>query len=393
VAACVLRDEWLQHGLATAPADRAAAEAAVIELYRLIGEPPPRFAWVPSPVAAVPVVAEDRRGQHHHRLGTLSAAMRSGEWPLVSRLASLVIDLRSRLDTRIARGHRRQVHWQDLRQARSMPPEEALAAKASVAAIIEAAVNEPLTASLRDAVRVPMYKALLAAGGNPLSFTWFGQHDAYWVADYDIHQRTGLVTYLRDDVEQLELWATLARTAGWWWPDQGLCVMSERPAEMSVEPAPGGLHGEVRLHRSDGPAVRFPDGAQVYVVHGTYVPDWVVEDPTVERIHREPNVEVRRTAIERIGWDTYIDQAGLDCVASAPDPGNPDSGLYLYQVPQQGWEAPARVLVVVNGSAEPDGKRRRYGLSVPADIDDPVAAAAWTYGLTADQYAKLLRRT
>jgi hypothetical protein len=319
--------------------------------------------------------------------------MQSGKWPLVSKLASLASDMRSRLDKRIARGRDRRLYWPDLREARSMPPEEALAAKASVTAIIEAAVNESLTASLRDAVRVPIYTALLAAAGNPLSFTWFGQHDGYWVAHYDIRRRTGLVTYLPDDVDQLELWAELARSAGWWWPDRGLCVMSERPAEVSIEPAPGGLHGEVRLHRSNDPAVRYPDGTHVYVVHGTYVPDWVVEDPTVERIHFEPNVEVRRTAIERIGWDTYIDQAGLDCVASAPDPGNRDSGLYLYQVPQQGWDAPTRVLVVVNGSAEPDGRRRRYGLTVPTDIDDPVAAAAWTYGLTADQYSKLLRRT
>jgi hypothetical protein len=319
--------------------------------------------------------------------------MQSGEWPLVSRLASLATELRSRLDTRIARVHERRVHWRDLSEARNIPPEEALAAKASMTAIIEAAVKEPLTASLRDAVRVPIYRALLAAAGNPLSFTWFGQHDAHWFADYDIHWRTGLATYLREDVYQLGLWTELARSTGWWWPDQGLCVMSERPAEVSFEPAPGGLHGEVRLHRSDGPAVRYPDGTHVCVVHGTYVPDWVIEDPTVERILLEPNVEVRRTAIERIGWDNYIDQAGLDCVASAPDPGNLDSGLYLYQMPEQGWSAPTRVLVVVNGSAEPDGRRRRYGLIVPADIDDPVAAAAWTYGLTADQYSKLLRRT
>jgi hypothetical protein len=45
------------------------------------------------------------------------------------------------------------------------------------------------------------------------------------------------------------------------------------------------------------------------------------------------------------------------------------------------------------GSVEPDGRHRRYGLSVPADIDDPVAAAGWSYGLTGPQYAQLARRT
>lgn len=393
--ACALRGEWLRHGLATGPADRATAEAAVTELYRLIGESPPRFAWVPSPAAAIPVVAEDRRGSPPLRLRARSAPARGTDWPVPSRLASLAMDLRSRLDLRI--GRRTDVHWSrmwpGLRDARTMPPEAALKAGTSVAAIVEAAVNESLTWSLRDAVRVPLYRALLAGIGNPLQLTWFGQHDAYWVADYDVYRRLGLATYRWDDVDQLQQWARLTQSAGWWWPHRGLCVIAERPAELHTEPVPGGLHGEVRLHRQDGPAVRFGDGAHAYVRHGTYVPDWVIEEPTVERIHREPNIEVRRSAIEHIGWDAYIDQAGLECLATAPDPGNTGSVLRLYHVPQQPWRAPTRVLVVVNGSAEPDGRRRRYGLTVPTEIDDPVSAAAWTYGLTADQYSQLARRT
>jgi hypothetical protein len=31
--------------------------------------------------------------------------------------------------------------------------------------------------------------------------------------------------------------------------------------------------------------------------------------------------------------------------------------------------------------------------AVPSEIDDPMAAVAWTYGLTADQYSQLVRRT
>ena len=51
------------------------------------------------------------------------------------------------------------------------------------------------------------------------------------------------------------------------------------------------------------------------------------------------------------------------------------------------------MLLAVNGSVERDGRRRRYGLTVPASLDDPVAAAGWTYGLSAEQYSLLLRRT
>ncbi|GAA2858273.1 hypothetical protein GCM10020220_054280 [Nonomuraea rubra] len=51
------------------------------------------------------------------------------------------------------------------------------------------------------------------------------------------------------------------------------------------------------------------------------------------------------------------------------------------------------MLVAVNGSVERDGRRRRYGLTVPGHFTDPLAAAGWTYGLSAEQYSRLLRRT
>jgi hypothetical protein len=75
-------------------------------------------------------------------------------------------------------------------------------------------------------------------------------------------------------------------------------------------------------------------------------------------------------------------------VAACTDPGNPGASLHLYDD-----VSGERVLLVVNGTPEPDGQRRRYGINVPAIFDDPVDAAAWTYGLTGGQYAQLARRT
>ena len=49
-----IRDEWIEIGLATGPADRQATEAAVAEAYRVAGlEPPKIFIWVDSPLAGV----------------------------------------------------------------------------------------------------------------------------------------------------------------------------------------------------------------------------------------------------------------------------------------------------------------------------------------------------
>jgi hypothetical protein len=112
-----------------------------------------------------------------------------------------------------------------------------------------------------------------------------------------------------------------------------------------------------------------------------------------KRILSEPNTEVRRAAIEVVGWDRFIVDAGLTSVHEAPDPGNPGQRLALFDVPEQIYDAPVRVLLCTNGSPERDGARHRFGLTVPASIENAVSAAAWTYNLPANEYAGMKRRT
>ncbi|WP_407562468.1 DUF6745 domain-containing protein [Streptomyces sp. 184] len=392
--AVALRDEWLGHGFSTLPADRPAAEAALTGLYRLVGTPPPRFVWIPSPAAAPPVLRAEQPAFARPRLRAAEAPARWAGWPVASRLASLQSALRTRLDRHV----RSPAHlWLGGRPpwylaADTVAAEDGLHGGYALRDILWTAVHDPLHTSMLDGPR-PAIRTALMSDAEPLGLTFHGQHDAHWIGHYDVQARLGLAPFPPGDTRQLALWADLARSAGWWWPGEGVCVVAERPVEAHTEPQPGARHGEVRLHHPDRPAIRYADGAEVYALHGTAVPRWVVADPTVARIHREPNVEVRRCAIERIGWDRYIDEAGLHLLAKAPDPGNDGSHLHLYHVPQRVWGAPGRVLLVVNGSVEPDGRRRRYGLSVPAGIDDPVAAAGWSYGLSGRQYAQLARRT
>jgi hypothetical protein len=129
----------------------------------------------------------------------------------------------------------------------------------------------------------------------------------------------------------------LARSCGSWWPGNGTCVIAERPTTIHTEPSPTATHGELRTHNAHGPAIEYADGRGVHVWHGTYVPRWVIDNPTAERIITERNVEIRRCAIEAIGWDTFIDTAGLNLVASAPDPGNHGCELHLYDMPARLW--------------------------------------------------------
>ena len=191
------------------------------------------------------------------------------------------------------------------------------------------------------------------------------------------------------------LGSVVAQT-GWLIPLPGAVIAGARPAV---------LHRDARgdLHNPAGLAVAYPDGWGFCAWHGRRVPGWVIAAPSVEAITAEENVEVRRCAIESLGWDRFIAEAGLVPVtggdgtdlaaARVPDPGNPGQHLVLYDVPERLWGGRIRLLMCTNGTAERDGTRRRYGLKVPAHISDPVEAAAWTAGLGKDQYARMVRRT
>ncbi|MFA1552000.1 DUF6745 domain-containing protein [Actinomadura chokoriensis] len=351
--AAAIRAEWLGHLLCTEPADRPAAEAAISELYRLIGLDPPRFHWVASPPAALETVPPGVR------LRASESAERLSDWPLPLRFRRLISGLSVDVDARVMRDYR----WLNpmLRQ------------------LVRAPITDSTRSTLRLTLRSPHESVERGAD-------WYRALCCSLVAHYDAVRRTSGVVYTPEQNHLLDLWAAPARSCGWWWPREDVCVVSERPVEVHTEV--WGDEGQVRLHRTDGPALRYADGWDVHAWHGTKVPAWAIDQPSVDRIAREANVEVRRCAIENIGWGEYIDRAGLRLVAVAPDPGNPGSELRLYDLRER-----SRVLLAVNGSTERDGHRRRYGLTVPAAFDDPVAAAGWTYGLSAGQYSRLVRRT
>jgi hypothetical protein len=127
------------------------------------------------------------------------------------------------------------------------------------------------------------------------------------------------------------------------------------------------------------------------------VPEWVISDPTVAAAIREPNSEIRRAAFERIGWSDAIGdlvrEHGAELIGTSPDPGNAPNVLELYRLPKRIYEEPVNLLLMVNGSPDRSGAIRRYGETVPADITDPVAAAAWQYDVPPSVYAQLARRT
>jgi hypothetical protein len=138
-----------------------------------------------------------------------------------------------------------------------------------------------------------------------------------------------------------------------------------------------------RLHRADGPAVVWPDGSGRWYWQNVTVPAKLVErrnDLTAELIAEVDNQELRRIALERLGWERFLETAEAELRAQ-DDYGR----LWTTQIRLDGERT--HVVEVVNATAEPDGTYRRYFLRVPPGARTAREAVAWTFGFeNADEY-------
>lgn len=254
--AAEIRQEWLASGLSTRPADRPTAEHHLTRIYARILRPRPRFHWVDSPQQAMSFVTG------LPTLDSLYARLRDprqrGTPPLASDLAMVAAQLRGTLSAGVAhadpelsavRRGKNKEPWPEL------PPPRAFDAGVPLGVVLHQGVLAALHRSLAQGFRVPVRNTL--AGGGPVPVCWYGQQDAAWVAYYDTLRRLGLASYGPDALDHLGDWAALARSCGWWWPGEDVCVVVERPELVLTEPVPGARHDEVRLRRG---GVRYRDG-------------------------------------------------------------------------------------------------------------------------------------
>jgi hypothetical protein len=251
-----LRREWLEHGLCTQPADRTTAERSLAAIYASMSRPRPRFEWVDSPAKALSLV--DGLPTLDHLYGWVRDPRPPGPPPLASDLAMLVSRLRAALSAGVvhsdpelspARRGKNKEPWPEL------PPTRALDTGVPLGVVLHQGVRGALHRSLASGFALRVRDALAEGGAVPVC--WYGQHDVSWIGYYDILHRLGLASYGPDETGQLGDWAALARSCGWWWPGDDVCVVVERPETVHTEQWPGTWHDEVRLQR-DG--VRYRDG-------------------------------------------------------------------------------------------------------------------------------------
>jgi len=354
------RARWAAIRRSTAPADRGAAEEGVRLAYHAAGlKPPARLAWCDSPIA----------------LSQLAQRASRADGPNVK--SALVHRIRRQMAARVAShvGARARAMIESI-----VGPVDVLVASAAEA-VMTATARESLSLldlvrrsyplSLADAVRV-------LAGQQGFRYSAVGPHELSWLGAYD---------YLRDvfglqaeTAPLAGLWQ-LAANLGWLQPHQHTCWLAERPNL---------LRGDARdrLHNADGPALRYPDGWSVWAWKGVEVPRSVIEAPetvTLAAIEAEQNVQVRRCMIEIMTPQRYVAQGGADRAAED------ETGILWRKtwLPFDAWAA----VEVINATPEPDGTRKHFFLQVPAHMRTAREAVAWTYGLSANSYAKLVTRT
>jgi len=343
------------------PGDRDIAESAVAAIYAAVGLPPPgRIVWRPSPLSlARDWLCDSGSG----RVGA-GANLRGAFMRMLDGARNSIFDAVS------------ASVWREVEDGTTN-------AAASVCAL---GVRNSVIVAV-DQMKLEWLSRLKYWFDNTLRRTSF--RDSGWTLldsldnHMSVYRFLGEVVGLSEQVRELEPLWRLSMSTGWIVPHERVCWLSELPVALTTD-----LSG--RLHCGSAAALRWADGASSYCWKGIEIPDWIVNQPnrlTVRTIDCQRNPWVRRCMIEIMTPQRYVEEGGATCV-------DQDATGKLWR---RQWWGPFddiwAAVEVQNGTPEPDGTYKRYFLQVPANFRSARDAVAWTYGMTASQYAKLVIRT
>ena len=338
-----IADEWTKIGLCTDPADRSAAEMAIRDMYRLANLADPKIFWCGSPLS----LALTRASVGN----SVRANVRNSVW------ANVGDSVRNSVGANVGDSVRDSVGasvWESVWDSVADSVEN------SIKNSVGADVGNSVWANVGDSVwdeeidRLFDYRSVWnSIGANVGNSVVYGSHEAGWLSFYRAMHEFGLV---KETAPLSGLWA-LARSAGWAMPYEGMCFVSERHNILNLDNAG-------RLHSLSGPAVGYPDGWLIYAVHGVVVPERVIMLPetiTAAEITAEPNVEIRRVMIERLGYEKYATDTNLKLIDSCPA-NHPLKGLRTARLLRDSSDL--YLLDMLNSTPEPDGTTKRYLLAI-----------------------------
>lgn len=248
------------------------------------------------------------------------------------------------------------------------PADRPMAEKAVKEAYAKVGLAEPKHILWADSPEAGQKLLNSIRGTKEWTDPFYGQHEAEWLAFYDVFRSFGL------DMTKIDPITTLAQSCGWVWMFNDGVICTERPKSIHLD-------SRNRLHSENGMAIQYPDGWGLYFIHGVKVDEKIVMRPTeltVKEIDDHPNAEVRRTMISRYGESSFLLKAGAKLVAQ-------DEFGMLYRREIPGDEALTMVRVK-NSTPEPDGETKIYWLRVPPNVATPQEGIAWTFNLKEKDY-------
>lgn len=126
---------------------------------------------------------------------------------------------------------------------------------------------------------------------------WLAADDYYckWVATTEEAGKSHPIQFLKEFARNAFALATFEKVA----------FVIERPCKIVYrDQGP-----QLQWHNEGGAVLEWPDGERIYAIAGFFVDEQLVMHPetqTMEQIHEEQNLELRRIRIERYGWDKYL---------------------------------------------------------------------------------------
>jgi len=395
------------------PVDRAVATKAIANAYAAVGRAPPTMLWMPSPATCVLAL---------YALGKLSE---NPQWPDAARmsvglgieidydLSLLSLDLwcehRYRLARKLAANLKRELAASLEQELMSVALRTGVeSGLADWPDRLKCTLKDRLEAELRDGLGVELKVGLVNTLKGELSADvaqdlyylsvdgyFLGQMDTRWLAYYRFGSIVGRVQ--ESLLNRLGILERIAASCGYWFPRDGVCIVSDRFASVHWNNARSSVGFPTHLHHGTKQAVSFRDGWGLYYWHGLRIPpshEWLFTNRaklSVAKIEKEPNAELRRVMLEIYGFERYLAEREARVIASDELHGQPRK---LYEVNVGG--EPVRIVEVVNGSLEPDGTRRKFHLGAARDSNrqppnTPHESIANSYGIAPEHYREAVR--
>ena len=405
------RDKWMRAASNTNPVDKPAAEEVMSKLYIALERKPPIFVWVDSPMTQL-VAAAGLASRFYLGLPDSEILIDRAQWrdlfkpvwenayfnlhleasPLAdtSRKVYDFFDqqLAPSLDFSLSRTVNNQL-WDQERTIVSRSNEwQSLIASASRSlkdSLEKAGLNgypmQESTRFLADALITMSTRNMPDFFSYTLGQAFFkGYEGSAAVISYKLMEdHFGIMTNAHKK-HLLDLYCRRMETCDWAMTFDKICFLSHRPlaVKWSDDPVPV-------LHCEDGPAVAYRDGTRLYSWRGTDIPKSWIENPetlSAAGALAENNAERRRAACEILGWDKILAELYAEVI---DEDENPQVGILLRaDLPQA---IGSQFLKVECGTG------RTFVIPVPETMRTAIAANAWTYGLTIDEYKQLEIRT